>query len=209
MKDHTVANGDCLTSIAEENGFFWETLWEHPKNATLREKRKDPTVLLSGDMVHVPDKRQKTESRPTGAQHKFRVKNVPVIVTIRLVDDDGTPRKDLEYSITVEGKTTKGNTGSDGIVRVPVMPSAKVGKLKITNTSEEYSLQLGHLDPIEELTGVQARLQGLGYYRGAVDGAASPDLKDAVRKFQTAQGITATGEMNTATAAALVQDFGI
>lgn len=209
MKDHTVAHGDCLTSIAEENGFFWETLWEHPKNAALREKRKDPTVLLSGDVVHVPDKRQKTESRPTGATHKFRVKNVPVIITIRLVDDDGTPRKDLDYSVTVDGKTTEGNTGSDGIIRIPIQPSAKVGKLKIKKTEEEYSLQLGHLDPIEELTGVQARLQGLGYYRGAVDGSASPELKDAIKKFQAAKGIEETGEMDAATASALVEDFGI
>ena len=89
------------------------------------------------------------------------------------------------------------------------MPSAKVGKLKIEKTDEEYSLQLGHLDPIEELTGVQARLKGLGYYRGAVDGAASPELTEAIKKFQAKMGVEETGEMDGATQSALVDDFGI
>ncbi len=33
--DHSVQSGDCLSSIAEDNGFFLETLWAHPNNAGL------------------------------------------------------------------------------------------------------------------------------------------------------------------------------
>ena len=209
MKDHTVKHGDCLTSIAEENGFFWETLWEHPKNAALKEKRKDPTVLLSGDKVHVPDKREKTESRGTGARYKFRLKNVPIIITIRLVDDDGNPRTDLAYTITVEGKETKGNTGSDGVVTVVAMPSAKVGKLKIDNSDEEYSLQLGHLDPVTEPSGVQARLKGLGYLKGDVADSMTPEAKEALQQYQEDKGLEVTGEADEATQASLVETYGI
>jgi hypothetical protein len=33
MPKHTVAEGECLSSIAHRYGFFWKTLWDHPENA--------------------------------------------------------------------------------------------------------------------------------------------------------------------------------
>ena len=46
---HRVQQGDCMVSIAELCGFFWETLWNHPNNKDLRGLRHDPTVLLLDD----------------------------------------------------------------------------------------------------------------------------------------------------------------
>ena len=45
---HDVKPGDCILSIVDAKGFFWETLWEHPENGELREKRLDPNTLLPG-----------------------------------------------------------------------------------------------------------------------------------------------------------------
>ncbi|MGC9973362.1 MAG: LysM domain-containing protein [Bryobacteraceae bacterium] len=49
MPVHVVKQGDCMSSIADQYGFFWETLWNHERNAQLKERRKNPNVLMAGD----------------------------------------------------------------------------------------------------------------------------------------------------------------
>ncbi len=46
MPKQKVGAGQSTASIAKANGFFWKTVWEHGENAALKEKRKDPNVLL-------------------------------------------------------------------------------------------------------------------------------------------------------------------
>jgi peptidoglycan hydrolase-like protein with peptidoglycan-binding domain len=49
----------------------------------------------------------------------------------------------------------------------------------------------------------QERLQELGYYEGAIDGIYGPKIAEAVREYQRAQGLPATGRLNQQTAQAL------
>ena len=58
-----------MSSIAAEFGFLWQTLWD--LNPELKWKRKNPNVLLAGDIVTIPALRMKDESRPTGQKHVF------------------------------------------------------------------------------------------------------------------------------------------
>jgi peptidoglycan hydrolase-like protein with peptidoglycan-binding domain len=50
---------------------------------------------------------------------------------------------------------------------------------------------------------VQARLKGLGFYTGAVDGIWGPATQDALAQFQQGRGLQPNGQLNTATLAAL------
>ena len=59
MKAHQVEQGECLSSIAYECGFFPDTIWNHPQNAELKRKRNNPNALMLGDIISVPDKRIK------------------------------------------------------------------------------------------------------------------------------------------------------
>ena len=50
-KHHTVQQGESVESIAHAAGHFWDTVWQHPDNAALRQLRRSPHVLLPGDVV--------------------------------------------------------------------------------------------------------------------------------------------------------------
>jgi hypothetical protein len=49
------------------------------------------------------------------------------------------------------------------------------------------------------ITEIQTALAGLGHYRGAIDGIAGPQTRDATRRFQRAQGLPATGRLDVET----------
>ena len=40
MPMHTVAQGECVMSIASRAGFTWETVWNDGRNSALKNKRK-------------------------------------------------------------------------------------------------------------------------------------------------------------------------
>jgi N-acetylmuramoyl-L-alanine amidase len=90
MPDHTVTQGECISSIAERYGLFWETVWNHPNNAELRQQRENPNVLRPGDVVFVPERREKLESGATDTRHRFLKKGVPAKLRLRLLKEPGT-----------------------------------------------------------------------------------------------------------------------
>ena len=49
----------------------------------------------------------------------------------------------------------------------------------------------------------QQALNNQGYNAGTVDGIMGPHTQDAIRKFQSAKGMEATGQLDAATVAAL------
>ena len=56
MPVHTVEQGEHLSSIAAKYGFQKvATIWDHPDNAGLKSKRKNPHILLPGDKVVIPE----------------------------------------------------------------------------------------------------------------------------------------------------------
>lgn len=112
--EHTVAPGECISSIAFQHGFFWETLWEHGDNAELKEKRKDPNVLHPGDVVMIPDLTLKEESCATEQVHEFRLKGVPARLNIQV----RRPKAPKPPEAAAGG----GGAGGTGMPSVPGMP---------------------------------------------------------------------------------------
>jgi N-acetylmuramoyl-L-alanine amidase len=69
-------------------------------------------------------------------------------------------------------------------------------------------LQIGHLDPVEETTGIQGRLNNLGFDCGEVDGIIGPQTEAAVRAFQDEHSLEADGIPGPKTQAKLKEVHG-
>lgn len=161
---HRVLAGECISSIANRYGFFWMTLWNLPENATLKNKRKNPNVLMPGDEVVVPDIRIREQEVATDAQHTFVRLGIPMQFRMQLLSA-GQPRSGVAYRFDIEGQSATGKTDSEGIVKLSIPPGTTTGTLwlKEGETPEIYELSFGELNPIEDVSGVQQRLNNLGY----------------------------------------------
>jgi hypothetical protein len=204
---HVVQPGDCISSIALDYGHFWKTLWDHPKNATLKRVRKNPNVLLAGDEVFVPKIELREEPGATERRHRFLRKGEPAQIKLILMHGN-RPRKNEEYILDIDGKLTRGSTGADGSVTLRIPGNARRGKITVGPDREEFELQLGGMDPIETLSGVQGRLNNLGYDCGGADGAMTAETAEAIRRFQKDHGLPETGEPDDVTRSRLKELHG-
>jgi len=195
MPEYTVKQGDCISSIAYRYGFFPDTIWNDPKNSELKRKRKDPNVLAPGDLVYIPDKRIKEVSGATKQRHRFRKKGVPEKLVIQFKNNDEA-RANEAYVLDIDGDLTEGTTDGDGKVEIPIVPNAKKATIMFPESGDDYELDLGDLDPITDVSGVQARLQNLGFFKGEVDGKLSNELEQGIRAFQERHKLEATGNLD-------------
>jgi hypothetical protein len=210
VPSYTVKQGDCVMSIATNYGLLWETVWNHADNRGLKQLRKDPNILFPGDTVVLPDKTPRVEAAPTDQLNKYVKKNNRAQVRLRLLDLKRQPRANLQYTATVDGVGSSGQSDGDGYITLIVLPNARQLKLKVTDGSktDEYSLPLGSIDPIEELSGAQQRLTNLGYPCGDEQGTLGELTKTAIGAFQKERNLTVTGDLDDATRQALQQIHG-
>ncbi len=159
----TLEQGDHLPAIAAEHGFSdWHTIWDHPSNTALRERRKDPGVLAPGDSLYIPDKEESPgEKVASGSTARFRVKRSLAKLRLVVRGFGGKPLANAECKVTVLGASTTTRTAADGLVELDLPPDAKEATLEANGQS--WTLKIGHLDPVDTDTGLWARLRNLGY----------------------------------------------
>ena len=202
MPSHTVSQGECLHSIAERYGFFWETLWNHPENSQLKREREDPSVLLPGDGVYIPDRQLGSESRACEARHVFRKRGTPALVRIQILHND-EPRANEAYRLQVDGELTTGMTDGQGMVEMVIPPGAVRGEIHIGEDPcvEIYPFRLGTVDPEDTESGARSRLRNLGY-------DDSLPIEELLGEFQEKEELEASGRLDAATQAKLKERFG-
>jgi N-acetylmuramoyl-L-alanine amidase len=71
------------------------------------------------------------------------------------------------------------------------------------------TLAVGHLDPDETTSGVQARLANLGYYAGPIDGEMNDATREAVIAFRLAELGDETDVVDDAFTEALVKAHNV
>jgi N-acetylmuramoyl-L-alanine amidase len=115
---------------------------------------------------------------------------------LRLVvlEADDQPLADAGYELHVRDAVRNGKTDGNGVMEEPIPANLENAKLVFPDRSLEVKIHFAHLDPVEEATGVQARLNNLGFWCGAVDGDIGPHTRAALASFQAAHGLDPTGE---------------
>lgn len=199
---YEVRQGDCISSLADVRGLKWQTLWDH--NPELKALRKNPNALQPGDMVLIPPKQLRYEDRPTDQRHEFVREGFPAKFRVILEKYD-EPLANKRWNLSVDGRVYSGSTDSKGLLEIVLPPDAHSGHLVLPEENLEYDLSFGHLDPIETISGAQARLENLGFYQGTISGEMDEETRDAILSFQTAHGLPATGELDGRTRTELEQ----
>ena len=201
---HRVQQGECLSSIAKKYGFSdWKKIYDHPQNDGVKQKRKNPNILFLGDKIFIPDKELKEESCGTESEHRFKVKAQFTLLRLVLKDEEDQPFSGKKYKLELEDKTYENTTGGDGLIEHKIPADVERAYLTVWMDDNDavgtrWPLDIGHLDPVEEISGVQARLNNLGFDCGQVDGILGPKTKAALEEFQAKYGLAVTGEANEA-----------
>jgi N-acetylmuramoyl-L-alanine amidase len=197
MPKQKVGKGESAVSLAKKKGFFWRTVWDHGENAELKAKRKDPSLLFETDEIFFPEKQLKEVSKSTDAEHTFKRKGEPCKIKLQLLKL-GKPRANEDYIFNIEGTIINGTTDAEGNIEHFIPGEAKSGKLILRGGKEEYPVRVGYLDPVEEVIGVQQRLNNLGY-NCSENSKLDEKTKAALKKFQADNKLEATGEIDGAT----------
>lgn len=207
-KVHTVQQGECLSRIAIRYGFTdWRTLYNHPDNAALKSKRPNPNVLFPGDEIRIPDLRKKEERLPTATLHRFVVKAPRKYLRIVFKHPNGDPYANEPYTLSLSSSSAKqGKTNANGLLHEPVAVLEPEATLTIAGRT--LALHLGHLNPngdvvADDLTGIQSRLNNLGYATGPADGIYGRNTRAALALLQTEEELEVNGLPDDATLAKL------
>lgn len=218
MADTPVGNGnyeanagDCMASIAAAHGFLMQTLWELPDNADLKEARKDPYILLPGDLVSIPDIEKQEIACATDSTYNFVLQTDPEKLQLVINDDEGNPVANTPYRLEIDGRLKfVGQTDGSGKIKETIQPTAMKGTLEVgdADNHRKYRLGLGQLNPIDTVSGAQARLLNLGFYLGPVNGRLDLATRTAMVLFQEAMKMTPTGENDGDTQAKLKSAHG-
>jgi hypothetical protein len=204
--DYVVKPGDCIESIAFEQGFLWQTLWNLPANAELKSNRQ-PNVLLPGDRVTIPQLQPyEKPGCATDQTHQFVLQGAKTQLHLRFLDDQQQPRAGIKYVLTVDGQKSSGALDGNGSLTQSIPSNASQGSIQLLTDPdpETYPLNFGHLDPNPAQTGIRGRLNNLGF-SCASEGEMDADLRSALMKFKTSRNLPATGEADDATQQALMQ----
>jgi N-acetylmuramoyl-L-alanine amidase len=211
---YTVKQGDTLGAIATEHGLAsWRDLYDHPDNQELRRLRPNPGLLFPGDTVILPERRPEPRAIAIHQTNRFTRKAPPRTLRLVVRAPGGEPLAGNRYELRAVPRGFTGTIPPSGEIRHTVPAELDDAELLVWGPGAErpafrWKLRLGHLDPLDTLSGVQARLNNLGHDAGPVDGADGPLTQAAVRSFRERDGLGAGGGVDEALRARLAEAYG-
>ena len=203
-----------LLSLAARYGLrSWRAIYEHPENVDLKERRSDPNIVYPGDRVVIPDVSSKSLQLTTDQVHRVRVRKNTIVLRLEL-ELEQPELESADYELDVEGRSEPlTGTLDAGRLEHEIPARATRAELRLLHPKggvlRTFVLQIGHLDPPDTPTGIQARLRRLGYACGDADGVIGPRTRAALRAFRAAHGVDDPEQpFGDATSRALVDVLG-
>ncbi len=189
MPSHTVKQGEHLALIASAFGFAdYRAIWDHPENAELKNKRKDPGILCPGDELHIPEREAKELPGSTELRHRFKVRRSGLKLRLVLMDAAFDPLAHARCVLHVGGDAYELEAGADGLLEETIPVGAEKVRLRVDDprapVGVEMPIRIGHLDPVDTVTGQKGRLNNLGYDAGPVGQDEDARFRSAVEEFQ-------------------------
>lgn len=198
MPWYTVVQGEWLSKIAARFGLpSWKSIYYAPENAAFRAKRPDPNLIYPGDEVWIPEPNVKPDPGDTEKKHRFKLKpRPPEVLRLLVRRDTGEPFADRKFKLIVWDQNMQflldqeGQVPGDGIMERQIPVTATGGRYLLwpapdaSGTPMAWRLKIGHLDPVETVSGVQARLNNTGFHAGDVTGEINQQTTDAIADFQ-------------------------
>ena len=206
---HTVKQGEYLSKIAQKYGVKdYRLIWNHPENAQLKQKRKNPNVLYPGDVLIIPDQRSKEEAVLTGKLHRFRLISTQLKIRLKLNDISAQALANKTCELEIGGNTTQLISDEEGILEQVIAATDENAGLFIEEQDRHILIKIGHLDPVEERSGQIARLNNIGYGDGHMTGQAENQFLMAVEEFQCEHELKVDGICGSNTQSKLVEVHG-
>lgn len=202
----TVRVGECMSSLSSDRRFrSHKTVYEDPANAELRARRPVPCELHPGDVVVLPDPETRVEDAPTTARTTFQARRLErTFLRLRV-----RYRVPLAYRLVTDRETLEGVTNGASDIVAEVARDARSASILLWVDGQSVhpddggpavrrAIDLGCLAPIDTLRGVQGRLRNLGFGRLALatdpEAECDPETAQAIRAFQSVQGLPETGK---------------
>ena len=208
-EQHSVKQGEHLSQIARKYGFRnYLIIWDHANNAALKKLRQDPNILFPGDSLYIPDRTPKTVPGDTGMTHRFQVYIPKLELRIALLDYCEQPIQGAACNLDVEGEVTPLTTDGKGAVRKPIPADSEDGAVRVEALDLDLAIAIGDLDPVEEDSGVRARLINLAYDAGPKGFDDEGEFRSSVEEFQCDHGLKVTGKVDGATRDKLREVYG-
>lgn len=211
---HTVKQGEHLSRLAEQYGFSdYRTIWNHPENAELKQKRQDPNVLYPGDTLSIPDRELREELRPTDKRHTFVLTRTNLKLRLVLESRFDKPVANAACTLRINPDTWNLTTDGRGRIEQDIRPEVEQAMLIVWDSktvfdSMQVTFGIGHLDPVEEFSGQWGRLANLGYLSGQPAEENPEDFGSAVEEFQCENDLKVDGICGPKTQAKLKQVHG-
>jgi len=205
-------SGDWLAKIAQKfNIADPDTIYNHPPNEGLRNRRSQQDLLAPGDEIWIPVEDElevPTKGKNDGPVDITVTSPDAERLTITLKNEQGEAWANKDFTLKYPGQEedTTGTTDGDGKIDEEIPAGTDSATIEIEGKT--LQINIGHLDPANELSGFANRIKNLAYYAGAIPRQITPELYDAICKFQEDNELTVDGTMNRETVDKLVELYG-
>ena len=203
---YIVKEGDTLIGISKAFGFYdYKTIYNDPSNTQFKNKRPDPHIIYTGDEITIPEKGSKTVNIQVGNKAKFKIANQKQILRLRF-SDFGEPIKKEPFSLIIKSDGLEDfiienkKTDDTGMIE-ELIPTSYINPhgqtvAHVIIKGIIHRINIGSLDPISTISGIQQRLKNGGYTLNDEKGVFGQDTYYAIRAFQEMNGLEVTGKIN-------------